>query len=134
MARDPVPQRELPTGIRAPIQARLGPSDAVWAVIPGERDDHLVATAREVLHIMGGRVVGSWWLVDLDDIRPVGGARAVLIRRRDGAGGALAFEVRDGRPDAIQAITVLELLIARATKAARNGRIEGLRTPPGSPS
>ncbi len=116
MAHVLAPARELPSALRTPLAARLGPSDAVWAVVPGERGTFLVVTDRELLHIVGDRVVPAWRLEDLDDLRPVGGARAILVRRRDGAGGALTFAIRRDRPEAIQAVTVLELLIARASK------------------
>jgi hypothetical protein len=125
MERDAIPDHELPPALRRPLQARLGPADPVWAVIPGDRDESLVATSWELLYVIGGRIAGSWWLADLDDIRPVGGASAILVRRRDGAGGAVAFRVGDDRPDAIQSITVLELLIARAAKAADAGAGRG---------
>lgn len=116
MARVLAPERELPAALRAPMDARLGPADAVWAVVAGEEDAFLVATDRELLHIVRGRLVTSWHLGDLDDIRPVGGVRAILVRRHDGAGGSLTFPIRRDRPEAVQAVTVLELLIARAAK------------------
>jgi hypothetical protein len=118
MAHVLAPRRELPAALRAPLASRLGPSDAVWAVVPGERGTYLVVTDRELLHIVGERVVAAWRLEDLDDVRPVGGARAILVRRHDGKGGPLTFAIRRDRPEAIQAVTVLELLVARAAKGA----------------
>ncbi|HYM84934.1 MAG TPA: hypothetical protein VEY67_12380 [Candidatus Dormibacteraeota bacterium] len=126
MARLLAPERELPAALRAPVDARLGPSDSVWAVVAGEGEAFLVATDRELLHVVAGRVLASWPLADLDDIRPLGGARAILVRRHDGSGGSLTFPIRPDRPEAIQAVTVVELLIARAAKdpdrSTRTGR------------
>ena len=123
MARVLAPKRELPAALRAPVEARLGPADPVWAVVAGEGESYLVATDSELLHIVRGRVLVSWRLEDLDDVRPVGGARAILVRRRDGTGGSLTFPIQRDRPEAIQAVTVLELLIARASKEA-SGKAE----------
>ena len=124
MARVLAPEREVPAALRAPVDARLGPGDAVWAVVAGEGDAYLVATDRELLHMVRGRVVTAWPLIELDDLRPVGGARAVLVRRQDGIGGSLTFPIPRDRPEAIQALTVVELLIARASRESRreNGR------------
>jgi hypothetical protein len=133
MARVLAPEREVPAALRAPVDAHLGPGDAVWAVVAGEGDSYLVATDRELLHVIRGRVVTAWRLSELDDLRPVGGARAILVRRHDGAGGSLTFPIPRDRPEAIQAVTVVELLIARASKDA--GRDDRRRRGPalGSP-
>ncbi len=127
MARVLAPEREVPPGLRAPVEARLAPGDVVWAVVAGEGESYLVATDRELLHIVRGRVVAAWLLVELDDLRPVGGARAILVRRRDGIEGSLTFPIARDRPEAIQAVTVVELLIVRASKEASRGNGGGRR-------
>lgn len=127
MARVLAPEREVPAALRAPVDAHLGPGDAVWAVVAGEGESYLVATDRELLHIVRGRVVTAWQLIELDDLRPVGGARAILVRRQDGAGGSLTFPIPRDRPEAIQAVTVVELLIARASKEASRESGRGRR-------
>jgi hypothetical protein len=117
MARLVAPDREIPPWLRASLDDHVDPGESIWAVVAGELGGYLVATDRELLHVVRGRNVGSWRLEDLDDVRPVGGTRAILVRRRDGTGDALTFRLGAGHPEAVQAITVLELLIVRASRA-----------------
>ena len=124
---------ELDTACRATLDAVLEPDESVWAVIRGRDGSSLVGTDRRLFLMppgCDGQRVRGWRYDELDDLRVAG--QGILVRRRDNRE-HLATVPTSGvrREQTMQAVTIVELLIARRAhqryRPSAPGRAQSVR-------
>jgi hypothetical protein len=106
---------ELDEPCRRTIDGLLEPDESVWAVIRGRTGSLLVGTDRRLLCVPPGceaSGVEGWAYDELDDLRVVGDG--ILVRRRVDRHHLVMLPTSPvGREQTMQAVTIVELLIAR---------------------
>jgi hypothetical protein len=106
---------ELDETCRRTIDGILEPDESVWAVIRGRYGSLLVGTDRRLLSVPSGcdrAEVEDWRYSELDDLRVVG--EGILVRRRRDRHHLVTLPTSPvGREQTMQAVTIVELLIAR---------------------
>jgi hypothetical protein len=102
------------------LQPYLEPGETIWAVVPGLAGDALAATDRRLFLQRGaGGTMRDWAFDELGDVTPVGDRAGQLPGRfllDDVASGgtSISFAIDpDRREEAMQAMTIVQLLIAR---------------------
>ena len=107
---------ELDERCRRTLDSLLLPQESVWAVIRGSEGSSLVGTDRRLFLLpsgCAGDAVHGWPYPDLDDLRVVGDG--ILVRRRRDRHHLVTLPTsRVRRDQTMQAVTIVELLIARA--------------------
>ena len=110
---------ELSPPCRRTIDALLEPDESVWAVIRGRSGSLLVGTDRRLFSVpadCSADGIEDWRYADLDDLRVVG--EGILVRRRRDRRHLVTLPTSEvGREQTMQAVTVVELLIARHASA-----------------
>ena len=106
---------ELDEACRRTIDQLLDPEESVWAVIRGRSGALLVGTDRRLFSLPSDcrpNEVQSWPYAELDDLRVVGDG--ILVRRRQDRRHLATIKTTEvAREQTMQAVTVVELLIAR---------------------
>jgi len=106
---------ELDAACRRTLDALLEPDESVWAVIRGRFGSMLVGTDRRLFSLPPGcarHEIENWPYADLDDLRVVGDG--ILVRRRRDRHHLVTLPTSTvGREQTMQAVTIVELLIAR---------------------
>jgi len=106
---------ELTEECRTTLDALLEPDESVWAVIRGRYGSMLVGTDRRLFSIPPGcprDEVQGWRYAELDDLRVIG--EGILVRRRRDRHHLVTLPTSPtGREQTMQAVTIVELLIAR---------------------
>lgn len=107
---------ELAEPCRAALDRLLEPDEGVWAVLRGRQGDLLVGSDRRLFALTNDCRVGAtraWPYRELDDLRIVGSS--VLVRTRLGGHHLATVALNpDNSEQNMQAVTIIELLIARA--------------------
>lgn len=106
---------ELEGVCRRTVDDLLQPGESVWAVVRGRYGSMLVGTDRRLISLAPGcdpRDVQGWPYAELDDLRVVG--EGILVRRRRDRHHLVTLPTSPAyREQTMQAVTVIELLIAR---------------------
>jgi hypothetical protein len=114
-AAAPVADPELSEPCRRTLDGVLEPDESVWAVIRGRYGSILVGTDRRLFSLSetcDRADVEGWRYSDLDDLRVVG--EGILVRRRRDRRHLVTLPTsQTGREQMMQAVTIVELLIAR---------------------
>lgn len=112
---------ELEEPCREALDGWLHPDEGVWAVIRGRDGTSLVGTDRRLFVLPPGCArteVRGWEYRDLDDLRIVG--EGILVRRRRDRQQLVTLPTSPVRREqTMQAVTIVELLIARAAHEGR---------------
>lgn len=112
---------DLDEPCRQALDALLQPGESVWAVIRGRDGTVLVGTDRRLFVLAAECVpaqVHGWPYGELDDLRVVG--EGILVRRRRDRQHLVTVPTRSvEREQTMQAVTIVELLIARAAHLGR---------------
>lgn len=107
---------ELAQPCRAALDRLLEPDEGVWAVLRGRDGNLLVGSDRRLFSLSGdcgGGTTRAWPYRELDDLRVVGSS--VLVRTRVGGHHLTTVALNpDSSEQNMQAVTIIELLIARA--------------------
>lgn len=113
---------DLDEPCRRALDRVLRPDESVWAVIRGRDGSSLVGTDRRLFILPPGCTAAAdihgWTYDELDDLR-VAGDGILVRRRRDHHHLATVPTSMDRREQTMQAVTIVELLIARAAHLAR---------------
>jgi hypothetical protein len=113
--RTAVADPELDEPCRHTLDQVLAPDESVWAVIRGRSGSFLVGTDRRLVSLPPGcpiDEVEAWPYAELDDLRVVGDG--ILVRRRRDHHHLLTLPTSgSGSEQTMQAVTIVELLIAR---------------------
>ena len=119
MTRASVADPELADGCRQTIDRMLEPDEGVWAVIRGRDGTSLVGTDRRLFALgseCADQEVRAWPYWQLDDLRVVGSS--ILVRTRVDRRQLVTLPTsQERREQTLQGVTIVELLIARHSRA-----------------